>query len=216
MTLDAELVEPAADIDGSIAAGHAERSAFARREMEIQREPVTSEMVVRLVWDATWPHDRLVFGASSIIRVADSVLPGKPIRVHSNRGLAGIDGTIATAQGIASASRRDDAPAGVTRLVLGDLAAAYDSSSLALITGPIQIIVCNNNGGRIFEGLAVKETANPVHFESVMLTPQHVNFEALAAAYGIAYRRVETRGQLTSALTETADPILLEAILHDS
>jgi 2-succinyl-5-enolpyruvyl-6-hydroxy-3-cyclohexene-1-carboxylate synthase len=46
-----------------------------------------------------------------------------------------------------------------------------------------------------------------------MLTPQHVNFEALAAAYGIAYRRVETRGQLSSALTETAEPILIEAVL---
>jgi 2-succinyl-5-enolpyruvyl-6-hydroxy-3-cyclohexene-1-carboxylate synthase len=214
MTLDSQVAEPAADVEGSLVDDHAARSAFARREMEIQREPVTSDMIVRLVWDATWPHDRLVFGASSIIRIADSILPGKPIRVHSNRGLAGIDGTIATAQGIASASRRPDAPAGVTRLVLGDLAAAYDSSSLALITGPIQIIVCNNNGGRIFEGLAVKATANPSHFESVMLTPQQVDFEALAAAYGIAYRRVETRGQLSSALTETAGPILIEAPLQ--
>ena len=215
MTLDAQVTEPAADVDGSLVDDHAARSAFARREMEIQREPVTSDMIVRLVWDATWPHDRLVFGASSIIRIADSILPGKPIRVHSNRGLAGIDGTIATAQGIASASRRPDSPAGVTRLVLGDLAAAYDSSSLALLTGPIQIIVCNNRGGRIFEGLAVKATANPAHFESVMLTPQQVNFEALAEAYGIAYRRVETRGQLTAALTESAEPILIEApLLH--
>jgi 2-succinyl-5-enolpyruvyl-6-hydroxy-3-cyclohexene-1-carboxylate synthase len=213
MMLDDRATEPAADVDGSLADDHASRSAFARREMEIQREPVTSEMIVRLVWDATWPHDRLVFGASSIIRIADSVLSGKPIRVHSNRGLAGIDGTIATAQGIASASRRPDAPTGVTRLVLGDLAAAYDSSSLGLLTGPIQVIVCNNNGGRIFEALAVKETANPTHFESVMLTPQHINFEALAAAYGIAYRRVETRGQLSSALTETSEPILIEAPL---
>jgi len=213
MMLDDRATEPAADVDGSLADDHAARSAFARREMEIQREPVTSDMIVRLVWDATWPHDRLVFGASSIIRIADSVLSGKPIRVHSNRGLAGIDGTIATAQGIASASRRPDAPTGVTRLVLGDLAAAYDSSSLGLLTGPIQVIVCNNNGGRIFEALAVKETANPTHFESVMLTPQHINFEALAAAYGIAYRRVETRGQLSSALTETSEPILIEAPL---
>jgi 2-succinyl-5-enolpyruvyl-6-hydroxy-3-cyclohexene-1-carboxylate synthase len=213
MMLDDRATEPAADVDGSLADDHASRSAFARRELEIQREPVTSEMIVRLVWDATWPHDRLVFGASSIIRIADSVLSGKPIRVHSNRGLAGIDGTIATAQGIASASRRPDAPTGVTRLVLGDLAAAYDSSSLGLLTGPIQVIVCNNNGGRIFEALAVKETANPTHFESVMLTPQHINFEALAAAYGIAYRRAETRGQLSSALTETSEPILIEAPL---
>lgn len=213
MALDAQSNEPDADVDGSLVDDHASRSDFARREMEIQREPVTSEMLVRSVWDATWPHDRLVFGASSIIRIADAVLPGKPNRVHSNRGLAGIDGTIATAQGIASASRRHDAPPGVTRVVLGDLAATYDSSSLALLTGGIQVIVCNNNGGRIFDALVVKETANPVHFETVMLTPQHVNFEALAAAYGLAYRRVESRGQLTSALTETGAPILIEAVL---
>jgi 2-succinyl-5-enolpyruvyl-6-hydroxy-3-cyclohexene-1-carboxylate synthase len=213
MALDARNPEPAADVAGSLVDDHAARSDFARREMEIQREPVTSEMLVRAVWDATWPHDRLVFGASSLIRAADSVVPGKPIRVHSNRGLAGIDGNIATAQGIASASHSAGGAPGVTRLVIGDLAAAYDSSSLALLAGPIQVIVGNNNGGRIFEGLEVAATANPEHFEAVMLTPQNVNFEGLATAYGIPYRRVETRGQLTSALTETAEPILIEVVL---
>lgn len=214
MTLDGEMVEPAADIAGTLAQGHAERSDFARREMDIQREPVTRDMLVRAVWDATWPHDRLVFGASSIIRVADSVLPGKPLRVHANRGLAGIDGNIATAQGIASASRSHDEATGVTRIVLGDLAAHYDSSSLALLDGPIQVIVGNNHGGRIFEGLEVAATANPQHFEKVMLTPQNINFEALAAAYGIAFRRAETRGQLTAALSETSEPILIEVPLR--
>jgi 2-succinyl-5-enolpyruvyl-6-hydroxy-3-cyclohexene-1-carboxylate synthase len=215
MALDARAADPAADVEGSLVDDHASRSEFARREMEIQREPVTSEMLVRSVWDATWPHDRLVFGASSLIRVADSVVPGKPIRVHSNRGLAGIDGNIATAQGIATASRQPGNPAGVTRLVIGDLAATYDATSLALLSGPIQVIVGNNNGGRIFEGLEVAATANPEHFEAVMLTPQHVNFEGLAAAYGLPFRRVETRGQLTSALTETAEPILVEVILQN-
>ena len=217
MALDALHPEPAADVEGSLITDHAARSAFARHEMDIQREPVTADMLVRLVWDATWPHDRLVFGASSIIRVADSVVPGKPIRVHSNRGVAGIDGTIATAQGIASASRRGDKPttSGVTRLVLGDLAACYDATSLVLLDGPIQIIIGNNNGGRIFDDLEVAATANPEHFDAVMLTPQRVNFEALAAAYGIDYRRVETRGQLTAALTETAQPIVIEAVLFD-
>jgi 2-succinyl-5-enolpyruvyl-6-hydroxy-3-cyclohexene-1-carboxylate synthase len=215
MALDDRASEPAADVAGSLVEDHASRADFARREMEIQREPVTSEMLVRSVWDATWPHDRLVFGASSLIRVADSTVPGKPIRVHSNRGLAGIDGNIATAQGIAVASRQPGNPVGVTRLVIGDLAAAYDATSLALLTGPIQIIVGNNNGGRIFEGLEVAATANPGHFEAVVLTPQDVNFDGLAAAYGIPYRRVETRGQLTSALTETAEPILVEVVLRN-
>ena len=215
IALDARNSDPAADVAGSLVDDHASRSDFARREMEIQREPVTSEMLVRAVWDATWPHDRLVFGASSLIRVADSVVPGKPIRVHSNRGVAGIDGNIATAQGIAFASRQPDRQTGVTRLVIGDLAAAYDASSLGLLSGPIQVIVGNNNGGRIFEDLEVAATANPDHFEAVMLTPQNINFEGLAVAYGIPFRRVETRGQLTSALTETAEPILVEVVLRN-
>ncbi len=215
MAIDARIEEPAADVEGSLVDDHAARSDFARREMEIQREPVTREMLVRAVWDATWPHDRLVFGASSIIRIADMVVPGKPLRVHANRGLAGIDGNIATAIGIAAATRAPGATAGITRLVLGDLAAAYDASALALVTGPIQIIVGNNHGGRIFEGLEVAATANPDHFEKVMLTPQNINFEALAATYGLAYRRVETRGHLTSALTETAEPVLIEVVLEN-
>lgn len=215
IALDAEHTEPAADVAGTLANDHAERSEFARREMDIQREPVTRDMLVRAVWDATWPHDRLVFGASSIIRVADSVLPGKALRVHANRGLAGIDGTIATTAGIARASRAATEPAGVTRVVLGDLAALYDASSLILLDGPIQVIVGNNHGGRIFEGLEVSATANPRHFEQVMLTPQRINFEGLAAAFSVAYRRVENRGQLTAALTETAEPILVEVVLDN-
>ena len=62
-------------------------------------------MLVEAVWRASWPHDRLVLGASRLIRELDRVAPGKRIPVHANRGLAGIDGTIATATGIALASR---------------------------------------------------------------------------------------------------------------
>jgi 2-succinyl-5-enolpyruvyl-6-hydroxy-3-cyclohexene-1-carboxylate synthase len=36
---------------------------------------------------------------------ADGVLGGKKVPVHANRGLAGIDGTIATGMGIAIASQ---------------------------------------------------------------------------------------------------------------
>ena len=48
-----------------------------------------------------------------------------------------------------------------------------------------------------------------------MLTPQRINFEGLAAAFGVDYRRVENRGQLTAALTETAEPVLIEVVLDN-
>ena len=89
------------------------------------RRPLDRELLVDAVWRATWPHDRLVFGSSRLVRVADSVLGGKKVPVHANRGLAGIDGTIATATGVALASQAGGAP-GVTRVLLGDLAFLHD------------------------------------------------------------------------------------------
>jgi 2-succinyl-5-enolpyruvyl-6-hydroxy-3-cyclohexene-1-carboxylate synthase len=143
------------------------------------------------------------------------VVPGKPLVVHTNRGLSGIDGTIATAQGVAHASQPIELAlvSGVTRVVLGDLAAAYDATSLGLLKGRIQIIVANNKGGKIFDELPVRETADPEHFERVMRTPQSVAFEQLALAYGVDYALVRTRGELTEALTRTAAPILIEVLL---
>ena len=215
MALDTAYAEPAAGTAGSMATDHAERADFARTEADIQREQVTPEMLVRSVWDATWPHDRLFFGASSMIRIANGIVPGKPLVVHTNRGLSGIDGTIATAQGVAYASQPIEMAlvSGVTRVLLGDLAAAYDASSLGLLKGRIQVIVANNYGGKIFDELPVKETADPEHFERVMRTPQRVAFEALALAYGVEYLRVRTRGELTEALTHTATPTLIEVVL---
>ena len=213
--LDQQLSDPAADVEGSVAETHAERAEFARNEMEIQREPVTSEMLVRAVWDATWPHDRIVFGASRLIRIADAILPGKPLRVHSNRGLSGIDGTIATAAGISSASQSDAfaTQGGVTRVILGDLAAQHDIGALATVKGRIQIIVGNDGGGRIFDDLAVAEDANPNHFERVMRTPQDINFEGVARAFNVGYVKVTNRGDLTTALTNTSRPTLVEVVL---
>ena len=90
--LETESIAP--DID-------ADAGTHAKSELAIVRTPVDRRMLAEAVWRATWPHDRLVLGASRLIREVDRVAPGKKISVHANRGLAGIDGTISTALGIA-------------------------------------------------------------------------------------------------------------------
>src|SRR5690606_7481908 len=101
-------------VDGSVT------SQFQRQTLAALRAPVSRRSLAMSVWQASWPHDRLVLGASRLIREADKVVPGKKITVHSNRGLAGIDGTIATAIGIALHSQADEQSPGVTRVLLGD------------------------------------------------------------------------------------------------
>ena len=197
-----------------------ERAAFALTQLEALRAPVTRRSLALAVWNASWPHDRLVLASSRLIRELDRVAPGKKIPVHANRGLAGIDGTIATGIGVALAQQSGEGPReapGITRVLLGDLAMLHDAGSLAFGAGEqrpnIQLIVGNDGGGTIFDGLEVAGTADAAVFDRVMLTPQRVDFEKLAAAYGWEYRRVETRGELDPALTPSPGQVLIEVPL---
>lgn len=216
------VVDPspaAPDLDGLHSTTPAERLASVRAELDAVRLPVTREVLVDAVWRATWPHDRLVVGASRLIRVADGLVPGRKISVHANRGLAGIDGTIATATGIALASQAAGGP-GVTRVLLGDLAFLHDVGALLLDDDAqprLQVIVGNDGGGTIFDALEVAGTAPAELFDRVQYTPQHVKLEALATAYGWQYRRATTRVELDQAFTApVTGPVLIEVPLPRS
>jgi 2-succinyl-5-enolpyruvyl-6-hydroxy-3-cyclohexene-1-carboxylate synthase len=201
----------------SIGLDYTERARFAREQLQRMRAPVTRRELVEAVWAASWPHDRLVLGASRLIRELDRVAPGKRIPVHANRGLAGIDGTIATATGIALAAQRDETRPGVTRVLLGDLALLHDVGSLLGGDGEawprLQLIVGNDHGGTIFDGLEVARSADPGLADRVLLTPQHVDLAALASAYGWEHQLVTERGQLDGALTPTATRSIVEVAL---
>lgn len=197
------------DLEAARATGYKERSAYARSEVAVRREPVTREMLAENTWLGTWPHDRIVLASSRLVRVLDSLAPARKLTVHSNRGLAGIDGTIATALGIASASQSHPDPAraaGTTRVLIGDLAMFHDAGSLLLppereLTPRIQLLVGNDNGGTIFDGLEVAESASTAAFDRVMLTPQSVDLAHLAKAYGWSYQLIETRVDLERIFT---------------
>ncbi|MCM3502647.1 2-succinyl-5-enolpyruvyl-6-hydroxy-3-cyclohexene-1-carboxylic-acid synthase [Microbacterium sp. P26] len=199
-----DLSPPAPDADGLASAVPHERLGALNAEVEVMRAPVDRAALVDALWRASWPHDRLVFGSSRIVRVADEMLGGKKVAVHSNRGLAGIDGTIATATGIALASQVDDRP-GVTRLLLGDLAFLHDMGALMLPPGEheprLQVVVGNDGGGTIFDGLEVASVAGDDAMSRVQYTPHTARLEQLALAFGWEYHRCTTRVALDQVLT---------------
>lgn len=209
------------NLEAARATGYKERNSYARAELAAAKEPVTREMLGESVWRASWPHDRLVLAASRLVRVLDGIAAPRRIEVRANRGLAGIDGTIATALGVAAASQADDQPslgAGTTRVLIGDLALLHDAGSLLLSEAEprprVQLFVGNDGGGTIFDTLEAAQTAEAAAFDRVMYTPQRAELETLARAYGWQYRRVETRGELERLLTEqVTGPQLVEVPL---
>ncbi|RZS55156.1 2-succinyl-5-enolpyruvyl-6-hydroxy-3-cyclohexene-1-carboxylate synthase [Microcella putealis] len=210
--------DPAPDLEQSASTDMSVRLAFAKAEAAILRQRVDRRMLAKAVWASTWPHDRLVIAASRLIREADRIVSGKNIRVHANRGLAGIDGTIATATGIALAARDTAPQAGTTRVLLGDLALIHDAGALLapLPEGVrVHLFVGNDRGGTIFDQLEVAATANPDDYAKVMRTPHAVDIEALAKAGGWAYRKASTRADLDDALTAPEPLLVVEVPLDD-
>ncbi|QCB96588.1 2-succinyl-5-enolpyruvyl-6-hydroxy-3-cyclohexene-1-carboxylic-acid synthase [Arthrobacter sp. PAMC25564] len=160
--------------------------------------------VAALVWENS--RGQLMLGSSNGIRDADlAAAPAAEPQatVFANRGLAGIDGTISTATGIAVGGRQE------TTVLMGDVTFLHDAGGLLLGAGEaepaLRIVVLNDAGGAIFGLLehgtveAAGRYGNAV--ERLFGTPHSVDIAALAAAYGVAHRPVSTTAELAEALS---------------
>lgn len=162
----------------------------------------------------------LVLGASNPVRAFDLAVPTLAGRaVHSNRGQAGIDGTIATAVGICLGSGyagEASAPVGErVTAVMGDLTACHDASSLALaasVGAHLDIVVADDQGGGIFATLEHGRAASLEAYDRWFGLAQSVDYEALAAAYGVAFARADEPFELEGLLAQPAGgPRLIHA-----
>ena len=136
-----------------------------------------------------------VFIASSRpIRDLESfATPRTGIETFANRGLAGIDGNISTALGIATA--RPSATA-----IIGDLAFLHDLTGLVGNTSAnLRIIAINNDGGGIFSTLP---QANVAGFETVFGIPHGLDLEKIAAGLGISAKTISSFAELKSELAK--------------
>jgi len=161
------------------------RLAVAAVRDQLAAHPLTTGLhVAAVVADALRPGDQLVLGASNPVRdVALVGLDTEGIRVRSNRGVAGIDGTVSTAIGAALAHERTG---GRTVALIGDLTFVHDSSGLLI--GPTEptprqltIVVSNDNGGGIFELLEQGDPRFSDVSSRIFGTPHDVDVEHCVA-----------------------------------
>jgi 2-succinyl-5-enolpyruvyl-6-hydroxy-3-cyclohexene-1-carboxylate synthase len=162
--------------------------------------------VAAVVGRAVVGHATLVVGSSNPVRDLDVMASPWPPHEHrfvvGNRGLAGIDGVVSTAVGVALGR------AGASRTIayLGDLTFLHDANGL--IIGPAELrpdltlVVLSDDGGAIFATLEQGDRRYTSAFERVFGTPHGTDLEALCSAHHTAYERVTDLDRLAGALDE--------------
>lgn len=199
------------------------RSAVAN-EIESRREgPLVEPFVLSAVARAQPPEGVLVIGNSMVVRDVDTfgaseLRPG--VTVLHQRGASGIDGLVAGAVGARLAS----VPSSPVTVVCGDVSALHDVGSFALLSGAcagrgaLAVVVVNNAGGRIFEGLPVSASFDgDPSFERLYLTPPPPGFlEHVAKGFGVPYVAAHDARALESALESalaSRGPAVVEAVV---
>jgi 2-succinyl-5-enolpyruvyl-6-hydroxy-3-cyclohexene-1-carboxylate synthase len=178
----------------------AERVATVVDKLLEEDEWPSGLRVARDVVSALPPGALLFLGSSNPVRDVDLVAETRTdIAIHANRGVAGIDGNVSAAIGLALGQQGRPGYA-----LLGDLTFLHDSNGLLI--GPeearpdMAIIVLNDDGGGIFSLLEQGAAEHKNSFERVFGTPHGTDLAALCAGYRVPHVLAESPSQLRAAL----------------
>ncbi|QIM19923.1 2-succinyl-5-enolpyruvyl-6-hydroxy-3-cyclohexene-1-carboxylic-acid synthase [Phycicoccus sp. HDW14] len=161
-----------------------------------QPSPWGTGLAVAEAISASVPHGAVVVvGSSNPVRDLDlGVAHSVAEEVLGNRGLAGIDGLVSTAIGVAL-TRAEPVYA-----LLGDLTFLHDANGLLL--GPdeprpdLTVVVVNDDGGGIFTTLEPGAPERSASFERAFGTPTGTDLASLCAAHGVGHVRVDSAAAL--------------------
>lgn len=163
--------------------------------------------VARAVHDALADDSALFLGSSSVARdVAHGVARVRAdVEVVTSRGLAGIDGCVSTAVGLALSRT------GPTVAVLGDLTFLHDANGL--LVGPdeprpdLTLVVVDDDGGSIFGTLEYGADGLAGPMRRLFTTPTGTDIEVLCAAHGVTATTATSAEQLTALVARPSEGI---------
>jgi len=152
-----------------------------------------SEQKALALISAGIPSDAALFvGSSRPVRDIEAFAsPRDRVHTFANRGLAGIDGNISCAFGIAEKFERSYA-------ILGDLTFLHDISALVNPSSAnLTVFVVDNNGGGIFSTLP---QAGVEGFEKIFGTPHNLDIEKVIRGFGVMVTKVKSESDLLHSL----------------
>jgi 2-succinyl-5-enolpyruvyl-6-hydroxy-3-cyclohexene-1-carboxylate synthase len=170
-------------------------------DVALEAHPRSEATLLRAAIAAVPEGAAIQLGNSLPIRVIDQVCGSGPMRtVLTQRGAAGIDGSIASAAGATWAGRP-------VLLVLGDVSFAHDLGGLLAArcaAAPLAILVIDNRGGQIFAGLPIARAQQGDAFDRHWLTAPELDPAAVATALGL---RAITAGSPAGAAAAIAQAL---------
>ena len=164
------------------------------------------------------PEATLFVGSSNSARDVDlAVSPSArsaPLTIVASRGLAGIDGCVSTAIGLALAQ-----PGRPAYALMGDLTFLHDSNGLLI--GPhepqpdLTIVVVNDDGGGIFTLLEPGEPGRATDYERVFGTPTGASVVDICRAHGVRHTLASTAAELTGVVGQRPEGLCVVEVRVD-
>jgi 2-succinyl-5-enolpyruvyl-6-hydroxy-3-cyclohexene-1-carboxylate synthase len=216
----ASVVYPFEAVRATIANDRAVDEAWARQWADAGEQ---MSIAARVIIDAAWPSGlaiavtvltelppeaTLFVGSSNSARDVDLAMSGSlrsaPLTIVASRGLAGIDGCVSTAVGLALAQ-----PQRAAYALMGDLTFLHDGNGLLI--GPreprpdLTIVVANDDGGGIFTLLEPGEPGRAEDFERVFGTPTGASIADICRAHGVRHTLAATQADLREVLVQRPD-----------
>jgi len=171
------------------------KSASQAAHSELHNQQSFSEQsAVTTITENIPAGSALFIGSSRPIRDIEGFSsPRSGIKTFANRGLAGIDGNISTALGIAQCATPAYA-------ILGDITFLHDISALISVEkSDLTIFVIDNNGGGIFSTLPQAGVAG---FEKLFGTPHNLDIEKVVGGFGVQVERVKSSSDILRIINE--------------
>ena len=226
----ATVVYPLEAVTASIASGRQVDEPWARKWADAgERVDKAAGSFIEQAWPSGLaiaaitlaelpPEATLFVGSSNSARDVDlAVSPSArsaPLTIVASRGLAGIDGCVSTAIGLALAQ-----PGRPAYALMGDLTFLHDSNGLLI--GPhepqpdLTIVVVNDDGGGIFTLLEPGEPGRATDYERVFGTPTGASVVDICRAHGVRHTLASTAAELTGVVGQRPEGLCVVEVRVD-
>ncbi|MCH5232322.1 MAG: 2-succinyl-5-enolpyruvyl-6-hydroxy-3-cyclohexene-1-carboxylic-acid synthase [Muribaculaceae bacterium] len=172
----------------------ARKKALQIKNTFVDNSPWSELQAFNLILNNIPGSCNLLLSNGTPIRYDQIITHKLPHSTWCNRGVSGIDGTVATAVGAAKSYP------GVTLLITGDLSLSYDIGSLGLkeIPDRLKIIVIDNEGGGIFR--FISSTSGLEEREKYFCMKPDLSLKEIAEGFGWEYMEADSENSLSCNL----------------